>query len=593
MEPISGLDATFLYAETPNSPMHVGSVAVIEGSLKFEDFRQVIQSRLHLVPKFRQRLVQVPFNIDYPYWADDPNFDLDMHLHHIALPQPGGWKELRAIASSIMSEHLDRSRPLWSITFVEGLNSIPQVPAGSVALIAKIHHVAIDGMAGAGILSVLLDFSPKPPKLKDPVPFEPKPLPDQISLMYNSVMSFVSKPLKLPQVVSDLANVTFKLGFMNQAQNMQLPVAPFTAPPSPLNRIISPRRKWNAVILSFDRVKALKNAMDTTLNDVILAICAGALRRYLLEKKKLPLKPLVGMVPISTRNQGSEVTNLGNQISSMLVQLPTNIENPLERLEKVFENTVRGKTYQEAMGAKTLAKMAEAVPFGIANQAAQLYSRYKIAEMHNPVFNVTITNVPGPQIPLYINGHKLLSIMGMAPIIDGMGLIITILSYNGLLTISPTSDVNTMPDIDVFTKYLRESANELEAAVMEFVAEKERKNNHEGQTAESENLMQTLKNFIKVNKEAVPADSGVFQLQIMGNQTVDWKIDLRKSPGLIKQEEATKADLLLKVKEEYFIRIAKGELDLETAVVQGRVTLEGDKSKLSTLKTLFNKLNGK
>jgi diacylglycerol O-acyltransferase / wax synthase len=585
MEPISGLDATFLYTETANSPMHVGSVAVIEGSLKFEDFRQVLLSRLHLIPKLRQRLVQVPFNIDYPYWADDPNFDIDMHLQHIALPQPGSWKELRTTASSIMSEHLDRSRPLWSITFVEGLNNIPQVPAGSVALIAKIHHVAIDGMAGAGLLSLIFDFSPKPTKLPAPKPYEPKPFPDQFSLIYNSTMSFLSKPLKFPQVVSDAVSTTFKLGFMNQAQNIKLPIAPFTAPPSVLNRIISPRRKWNTAILSLERVKALKDAMDTTLNDVILAICSGALRRYLLEKKKLPLKPLVGMVPISTRTP-TETKDLGNQISSMLVQLPTNVDDPIERLETVHENTIRGKIYQQALGAKTLAKLAESVPFGIANQAAQLYSQYQIAEMHNPVFNVTITNVPGPQMPLFINGHKLLSVMGMAPIIDGMGLIITIFSYNGLLTISPTSDAHTMPDIDVFTKYLRESANELEAAIQKHLAEKQLASGETEQENNSEKLFQIFKNQLKENAEAIPANSGVWQLEVQAKESIFWKIDLRKSPATLKKEEVAKADLLIKIKEEHLARILQGEFGWETAHVQGRIALEGDKNKLKILDSL-------
>lgn len=205
--------------------------------------------------------------------------------------------------------------------------------------------------------------------------------------------------------------------------------------------------------------------MGTTLNDVMLAICAGALRKYLLEKEKLPNKPLVAMVPISTRTDADGKTS-GNQVSSMLIQLATNIADPIERLEVIHENTIREKSYQGAIGAKTLANMAEAVPFGIANQAAQVYSRFQLSKLHKPVFNVTITNVPGPQFPIYMNGHQLQAIMGMAPIIDGMGLIITILSYNGIITISPTSDAKTMPDIDVFTRQLRESANELEAAIL-------------------------------------------------------------------------------------------------------------------------------
>ena len=235
------------------------------------------------------------------------------------------------------------------------------------------------------------------------------------------------------------------------------------------------------------------------MNDVMLAICAGALRRYLLEKGKLPNKPLVAMMPISTRAEGDTETH-GNQITPILIQIATNIEDPIERLEMIHENTSRGKAYHGAIGAKTLSNMAEAMPFGIAHQAAQLYSRFHVAEMHNPVFNVTITNVPGPNIPLYMNGHQILSIMGMAPIIDGMGLIITILSYNGLVTVSPTSDANSMPDIDIFTRYIRESANELETAILAHRKEKTVKAVKKTEKAESDKLFDNLKKFLKKSK---------------------------------------------------------------------------------------------
>ncbi|HFB99803.1 MAG TPA: wax ester/triacylglycerol synthase family O-acyltransferase, partial [Phaeodactylibacter sp.] len=408
LKAISGLDATFLYIDSPTSPMHVGSVAVIEGNLEFETFRKIIQSRIHMIPKFRKRLVYVPLSIDYPYWVDDPNFDIDLHLQHIALPKPGGWKELRKTASQIFSEPLDQSRPLWSFTFVEGLDDVPQVPKGSVAIISKIHHVAIDGMAGAGMMSLIFDFSPEKQPIPDPKPFKPQPLPNEISMVMKSALSFAQQPLKFPKLITQTLQASIKTGMLTRIQRSELPTAPFTAPPTPLNGIISSRRKWNTAILDLQRIKKLKNIMGTTLNDVMLAFCAGALRRYLLEKKKLPHKPLVAMVPISTRTEGEKSDD--NQISSMLIQIATNIEDPIERLEAIHENTVRGKIYQKAVGAKTLANMAEVVPFGIANQAARLYSRFQISEMHNPMFNVTITNVPGPNFPLYLNGHKLLSV---------------------------------------------------------------------------------------------------------------------------------------------------------------------------------------
>ena len=300
---------------------------------------------------------------------------------------------------------------------------------------------------------------------------------------------------------------------------------------------------------------------------------------YLNEKEKLPLKPLVAMVPISTRTV-EEQDNTGNQISSMLVQLATNIEDPIERLKVIHENTERGKTYQGAVGAKTLAKMAEAVPFGIANQAARLYSRYKISELHKPVFNVTITNVPGPQFPIYLGGHKMLAMCGMAPIIDGMGLIITIFSYNGFVTISPTSCAKTMPDIDLFTRYIRESANELEAAILKQGKKNPPKNKKQKPTkAKSDALFAELKKVLKDQKDSIASDIGVFEFDVTGEVPTKWKIDLTKSPGSIRKSGATNPDATFTIADEHLVKIAQGKLNVQTAFVQGRLKITGDMNK--------------
>ena len=588
IQPISGMDATFLYAETPTSPMHLGSVAIVEGSIEFEKFRATILSRIHTVPKLRQRLVYVPFSIDYPYWVDDPNFDIDMHIHHIALPKPGNWKTLRKVTSQIFSEPLEQSRPLWSITFVEGLDNIPQVPKGSIAIISKIHHVAIDGVGGAGMMSLIFDFTPEIKEIPEPQPYHPKPLPNEIAMMIKSSLSFVEKPLKFPKLISEALTATFKTGMLTRVKKANLPTAPFTAPPTPLNGIISPQRKWNTSILSLERLKVMKNVMKTTLNDVLMAICAGALRKYLSEKEKLPLKPLVAMVPISIRDNQEDKSE-GNQISSMLIQLATNIEDPIERLEKIHENTILGKTYQGAIGAKTLANMAEAVPFGIANQAARLYSRFHIVEMHNPVFNVTITNVPGPQFPLYFNGHKLLSIMGMAPIIDGMGLIITIFSYNGMVTISPTSDAKSMPDIDVFSKYIREATDELEAALSKI---KDRKKTVKKvvKKAASDALFAHVKKHLKLNAEFIKPNNGLFHFVVTGDVPREWKIDLNKSPGEVRRGKVKDPDVTFTIADEHLVRIGRGEMNLQIAFIQGRLKIEGDSTRAMKLGAILAKL---
>lgn len=574
LKSVSGLDAAFLYAESPTSPMHIGSVAVIEGNLDYETFRNRIASRIHLIPKMRKRLVYVPMSIDYPYWADDPNFDLDMHMQHIALPKPGGWKQLRDVTSHIFSEQLDQNRPLWSFTFVEGLDNIPQVPKGSVAIVSKIHHVAIDGMAGAGILGLLFDFTPEPPKEPTPEPWNPKPLPNEVSMVIKSTSSFAENPLKFPKLLTEAVKSSVKAGMLTRVQQADLPESSFTAPNTPLNGLRSARRVWNTAILSLERIKALKNIMGTTMNDVMLAICAGALRRWLDEKGKLPARPLVAMVPISVRDDSDD---MNNQISSMLVQLATNVEDPIERLEVIHENTVRGKIYQSAMGAKTLAKMAEIVPFGVANQAARLYSRFQMAEMHNPIANCTITNVPGPQFPLYLSGHKLLAILGLAPIIDGMGLIITIFSYNGYVTITSTSDAKTMPDIREFSIYIRESANELEALILKRGKKKKRQEAKKTDTKKTDAYFENLKKRLKKEPELIQA-KGVFNFEITGDAAAQWKIDNSKAKISIRRGHAAEPDAIINIADAHIQKIDEGDLDWLTAQVQGRVKVNGEES---------------
>ncbi len=572
------MDATFLYAETPTSPMNVGSVAIIEGSLKYKDFRKLIMSRIHLIPKFRRRLMYVPFSVDHPYWVDDPDFNIDMHIKHIALPKPGDWKQLRRMASREFSEPLDQSRPLWSFTFVEGLDNLSQVKPGSVAIISKVHHVAIDGMAGAGLLAVLFDFGPDAQEIPEPRPYKPKPLPNEISLMLKSGIGFAKDPLKFPRIIKDSLEATVKAGFVTRAQHLDLPTAPFTAPKTPLNGIISAERKWNTSIISLTRVKQLKNIMGTTVNDILLAICSGALRRYLKEKKKLPKKPLVAMVPISTRQK--EGGTDGNELSAMLVQLATHIEDPIERLEKIYENTIKGKTYQGATGAKTLSNLAESVPFGVANQAARLYSRFSLAKMHNPVFNVVITNVPGPQIPIYLHGHKLLHIMGMAPIIDGMGLIITILSYGDEITISPTTDKYSMPDSTAFSNYILDAANELEKCVLAYDKSKVKKSKEKkkAKSVKTNTYFTKLRKKIKENPKAFAGLKGKVQFLIKGPEPVDYLLNLDAKTPTIRKVRAKAFDTSFTILDVHLKKIENGALDYDSALVQGRLVLTGDEA---------------
>ena len=592
LEPISGMDATFLYGESPTSPMHVGSVLIIEGELSYDTFRSVIASRIHQVPVLRKRLVNVPFSVDYPYLADDPNFDIDLHMHHVALPKPGDWKQLRAMASDIFSQPMDMNKPLWSFTFVEGLNKLSQVPKNSVAIITKIHHAVVDGVAGTSLMSILFDMTKKTKKIPEPKPYHPKPLPNEISLFAQSAINFAKQPLRFPKIISNAVKSTVKAGMLTRVQHLDPPTSAFSAPRTPFNGIISAQRKWNTTILELDRVKALKSIMGVTLNDMVLSICSGALRRYLDEKEALPAKPLVALVPVSVRGQSENPTAHGNQISAMLVQLATDLEDTIERVETIYDNTTRGKTYQGALGAKAISNLGEVVPFGIANQAAKIYSRYNLARMHKPVFNLVITNVPGPQFPMYVHGHKVHSIMGTAPIIDGMGLMITVLSYNGKITITTTSDENSMPDLDVFSNYIRESANEMEKTVHKFEksAKKKKKKTPIKQKVESDILFEKVKKYLKKNPKFLRPNSGVYQFNVNGTTDSQWQVDFTKPPGSIRKGKVKSPDATFSIKDEHLAKIGRGELKLQTAMIQGRLTVDGDYKKAMQLGKILMKI---
>lgn len=592
IQQISGSDAAFLYAESPTSPMHIASLNIVEGSLEFNDFKEIIASKLHLIPKFRQRLLNVPMNLDYPYWVDDPNFDLDLHLNRIKLPDPSNWRTLRDLTSTLFSSPLDLRRPLWSVHFIEGLDEIAQVPKGSVAIVTKVHHVMIDGSSGVGIMGVLYDSEAdgKQKTRSKPKPFNPEPLPDELSLLLKSGYEFFKNPFRIPKTVAETtysfikSKAAKKLSIQKEFSSTKFPV-PITI----FNGSISAKRTWGTALLSFDRINALRKIMGGSINDVILAICAGAIRRYLVEKEKLPIHPLVANVPISIRTENS--TKMNNQIANMMIQIATHIEDPLERLEYIQEQTMLGKSRHNTMGAKTLAKMADVVPFGLANLAAGLYSKYNIKDLHRPPFNVTITNVPGPSGLLYLNGHKVVSIFGLTPVVDGFGLIIAAFSYNGLVSITTTSDAKTMPDADVFSKYIRESANELEAHITNLSKGKTASKTTTQVKSKSTPFFTAFKKYLKDNPKVVKAHKGLYHIEVgVEDRTEGWELDLTKATAVIKKKKNLNPKVLLEIEDDNLFALYKGKLLLKELKIQGRIKITGtvaSKSKLLKLLTAF------
>jgi diacylglycerol O-acyltransferase len=428
MERLSGLDASFLYIETPKNQLHMTGLLVFDpstmpGGYSFDKMRQFMGTRLGRSPAFTRKVVRVPFGVNHPVWVEDPGFDLEAHIHRILCPPPGTSLELAELAGEIAGVPLDRSRPLWDMSFVEGLEH------GYVALVAKMHHATIDGVSGANLMMHLFDLEPDPPApAEETDPGRVERVPSDLELFSYGLLSRARRPLLLPGAIAGTARGAFELIRRRRRSSGPAMATPFTAPPTPFNAAITPHRKVAFTDVPLAEVRAVKDAHQTTVNDVILAICAGAVRRWLEERGAMPDKPLIAGVPVSTR--GEEATNLGaNLISAMFVSLATDIDDPVERLLAIRETTKGAKEEFSAIGADALTNWAEFVGprgFGL---AMRLYSQMGLADRHPPAINFLVSNVPGPPIPLYFAGGRLVSLYPMGPVFDGLGLNVTVLSY--------------------------------------------------------------------------------------------------------------------------------------------------------------------
>jgi len=449
MQRLSGLDATFLYMETPTSHLHVAMAAVFDpstvpGGYSFEKLKDVFRSRLPRLIPYRRRLAEVPFNLHHPLWIEDPDFDLDYHIRRAAVVSPGGPKEFAELAGDINSRPLDRSRPLWELWVVEGLEN------GNVGVVSKVHHSTIDGVSGAEILVHLFDLEPDAPIVDEPDPWKPDRVPSQLELVAYAINSRVRKPFQMarlmPRTVRAVTNVVSRARERANNPELESAPAPLTAPVTPFNAAITPHRNVAFASVSLDDIKTIKNRMGTTVNDVVLAVSGGALRRYLEQKGELPDKPLIGTVPISVRTP-EQAGTMGNRVSAMFSALGTDIADPLERLRKIHEVNKAAKEMSNALGATMLQDWAEHAAPTVFAQAARLYSRLRLADRHRPIHNLVISNVPGPPFPLYFAGARLVALYPLGPIFDGAALNITVMSYVGSVDFGLVSCPEVIPDL--------------------------------------------------------------------------------------------------------------------------------------------------
>jgi WS/DGAT/MGAT family acyltransferase len=463
MRQLSGLDAGFLSLETATTPMAIASLSILDprregGRLDVDRLRQVLRRRLGRAPALRRRLASLPFDLARPYWVELPpeQVDLEVHVEATQLPEPGGWHELSELMAFELGRPLDRDRPLWQLLFIEGLRSVPGVPEGAVGLIARVHHAAIDGVSGAELLAALVDGAPAAAEQPNSGESEPGAL----DLLLRAGKDLAGAPLALSGALGR-SLIGLGDGALARLKPGKAPPLPFSAPRTRLNRPVVAERSWAPAFFDLDRIKAIKNTQQATVNDVVLAICAGALRGWLVDQEDLPDKPLVAMVPVSVRSE-SELRHGGNLVSAMLVSLATDEADPLVRLRSIRDAARSSKTALRAVGARTLVGSADLLPFALSGLAVRLYSRLALAERHRPMFNLVITNVPGPPRRLTIGGAEMLCYVGAAPLFDGLGLILPVLSYAGTVSIGVTADRTILGDAVSFAGRLKAALDELE-----------------------------------------------------------------------------------------------------------------------------------
>jgi WS/DGAT/MGAT family acyltransferase len=460
MERLSGLDATFLYLETPSLHMHVSMGAVFDpttvpGGYSFDKLRSLVSSRLILAPIFRRRLVDVPFRLGHPYWVDDPTFDLDYHMRRAALPSPGGIEELSRFVGDVCSRQLDRTKPLWEMHIVEGLRG------GQIALVTKIHHCTIDGVSGAELLTQLFDLEPDAPS---PEPAAEPPaterLPSDVQLIAQALLARLTAPVDITRLAWRTGRAVLDVRRVRQSGGTGRAALPLTTPRTSLNGAVTPHRRVALSSISLEDAKRVKRACDTTVNDVVLAVCAGALRRYLIDANELPDDPLVATVPVSVAPAVGNRPG-ANKVSAMFVALPVQIEDPLKRLLTIRDSTKGAKQEHNALGADVLLNWAEHATPNVFSAAARAYTRLKLAERHRPIHSLVISNVPGPDFPLYLAGAELVAGFPLGPVMDGAGLNITVMSYQGVLNWGLMACAETVPRVAALASYIPDALDEL------------------------------------------------------------------------------------------------------------------------------------
>lgn len=481
MRRLSGLDGAFLAFESPTTHLHIAGVLIFDpigvpGGVGFHQIREVVADRVRFVPPFRSRMVEVPFGLQHPSIVDDPDFDIDFHVRRASLPRPGGPSELAALVGSLVERPLDRQRPLWEFHIVEGLEH------GHVALVSKVHHSIIDGVSGAEVMAAFFDLSPDStghspdgrqtgPRASKSTDGEssqdragsdpaPPPVPGEVDRLRDALGSLPVHTEKVARTIGRTLQAARNLNGRNRQVTGVLPPSPFDAPRTSINRAISPHRRVAFADIPLSDVQRVRTVLGGTVNDIVLTVVAGAMRSFFDHRGEEIESSLVAMVPISVRSE-SDRKALGNQVSAMLVSLASGVEDPAARLRLITEGTRSAKEQQRVVGSEVFAGWAQALFPAVATRASRLVTNLRLFDHLPPMFNVILSNIPGPDFPLYVAGARMVAMYPLGPIIEGVGVNVTVFSYFGTMYVGVQACWDLVPDVEVIAHGVRESLDAL------------------------------------------------------------------------------------------------------------------------------------
>ena len=469
MEQLSPLDSVFVYQEKSVAPLHIASFLIYDPPedgqppVRFKDILNKFNERIDETPVFRRKLVKVPFGLGSPYWIDDADFDLEFHVRHLALPKPGDWRQFCILMARLHSRPIDLSRPAWEAYVIEGLDNVNGLPKGSFALYIKIHHSAVDGATGNRIIEALHDSVPNPKK-REPINdnWQGEAKPGDLKVLGNAYLDLLKSPLKAVDLVKHAVKSRKKSTRESYDENLS---HKFKNKIRFNDKIPSANRVLGGLRVELSDIKLIKNAVGgCTVNDVVLGIVGGAMRSYLAKTGELPEESLQAGVPISVRPADQHNTDGGNLVSGMLIHLRTDVDDPIERIKLINEDAIATKAYAQAIGAERLQTIVDSVPASIASLGMQAMARTGLAS-RIPFAHTVVTNVPGSQDPIYLCGAKASTWMAAACLLDGVGLMQAIISYNGYISFGFLSAREMMPDPEFYHQCMNSSFKEtLEAA---------------------------------------------------------------------------------------------------------------------------------